>query len=206
MEIEISFMPKKWISNIPDAGGYFPFAIDGETMYVVDFLFDAVDPNEFIPDWILQLNKFPIYIYVEIFEFQTEELEQDFKVHNVEYNTVEIEKKYDIAYKATIENSEQFKAIFPYLYGNGSMNNLALWSLQKDVFSFGKRDFKTLLGRKKVFTPIVSLEDNDCVFWVGYDGQNIVAISNNKLFSSVDCISNQFPPKANIITGEYEED
>ncbi|MCK2000320.1 hypothetical protein MZM54_02815 [[Brevibacterium] frigoritolerans] len=48
MEVEIGYMPKKWISAIPDAGGFFPFAIDGDKSYVVDFSFNNVEPTDFI--------------------------------------------------------------------------------------------------------------------------------------------------------------
>ena len=206
MEVEISYIPESWISDIPEAGGYFPFAIDGSRLYVVDFLIDAEEPNNLISIWMRQLNEFPIYVYVEVFEFQTEEFEQDCKLHKIDFKTVKLEKAYDHAYKAIIKNSEQFKRLFPYLYSAGSMNNLALWSLQKDVFSFEKKEFKTLFGRRNIVTPTISMGKNNSVFWIGYDGQNIVAISNNKQFSSINSITNQFPPKTNIVTIQCEEE
>lgn len=206
MEVEVSFIPESWVSDIPEAGGYFPFAIDGSKLYMVDFLIDAVDQDKFISNWMRQLNEFPIYVYIEVFEFQIEEFEQDCKLHKIDYKAVEVEKVYDHAYKVIISNSEQFEGLFPHLNSAGSMNNLVLWSLQKDVFSFKKREFKTLFGRRSLLTPTVSLGNNNSVFWIGYDGQNIVSISNNKQFSSIKSIRNQFPPKTNIVTVQCEED
>jgi len=206
MEVEVSFIPERWVSDIPEAGGYFPFAIDGNRSYVVDFLIDAIDENEFISNWMRQLNEFPIYVYVEVFEFQIEEFEQDCKLHNIEFKAVEVKKLCNHAYKAIIKNSEQFKGLFPHLNSAGSMNNLVLWSLQKDVYSFEKKEFKTLFGRRSIVTPTISLGNNNSVFWIGYDGQNIVAISNNKQFSSINSITNQFPPKTNIVTIQCEEE
>lgn len=36
-----------------------------------------------------------------------------------------------------------------------------------------------LFGIKKIITPIVTLLENDSVFWIGFDGVNIVAITNS---------------------------
>lgn len=206
MEVEVSFVPESWISKYPDAGGYFPFAIDGSRSYVVDFIIDAVEPNKFISNWMRQLNEFPIYVYVEIFEFQTEEFEHDCKLHNIEYEQLKIKKVNDYAYKAIIKNSEQFDVLFPHLDGAGSMNNLALWSFHKDVFNFEKREFKTLLGIRNIVTPTLSMSKDSTVFWIGYDGQNIVALSNSKKFSSINSITNQFPPNTNVVTIQCEEE
>ncbi|WP_456363550.1 hypothetical protein [Priestia aryabhattai] len=206
MEVEVSFVPESWISKYPDAGGYFPFAIDGTRSYVVDFIIDAEESNNFISNWMLQLNEFPIYVYVEIFEFQTEEFEHDCKLHNIEYKPLKIKKANDYAYKAIIKNSEQFNALFPHLDSAGSMNNLVLWSLQKDVFTFKQKEYKTLFGIRNIVTPTISMSKDSTVFWIGYDGQNIVALSNNKKFLSINSIRNQFPPKTNVVTIQCEEE
>lgn len=191
--------------RIPDAGGFFPFAINGDKSYVVYLSFNNVATTDFVPKWMFHLNKFPIYILIEIFEYEQEELELDCTNHKIEYEMVKNKKVKNIYYKAIIRNSEQFSTIFPYLYGNGSMNNTALWSLQKDVFSFGKRKCKTLFGKRNITTPIITLEEKKSVFWVGYDGDEIFVISNDKQFSSIRYISTNFPSETNIIRTEYEE-
>ncbi|MGE7921488.1 hypothetical protein ACQKM9_21535, partial [Viridibacillus sp. NPDC093762] len=108
------------------------------------------------------------------------------KTHKIEFEKT---KKKNYFYKIIIENQKQFSIMFPYVYGNGSMNNLALWSLKRDVFSFGKGEVKTLFGIKKNHTTIVTLLESDCVFWVVFDGDSVVAITNDRQFSTIENIS-----------------
>jgi hypothetical protein len=205
LNLEIGFMPHKWISEIPDAGGYFPFAIDGKKEYIVDFTFNDVEPLEFVSNWMNKINQFPIYLLVEVFDFGQEEFEQVCKTNNIEFKRTKFEKEKVCYYTAIIENLNQFSVMFPYAYGNGSMNNLDLRSLKKDVFHFGKRDFKTLFGIKKINTPIVTLLEKDCVFWVGFDGVNVAAITNDSQFSTITNISKKLPPKTDFVISEFEE-
>lgn len=202
MKLEIGFMPRKWVSDIPDAGGFFPFAIDGKKEYIVDFdfTFNDVEPFEFVSNWMIKLNQFPIYLLVKVYEYGQEEFEQDCQKYEIEFERTKFDKENDCFYKAIIENYKQFSAMLPFVYSNGSMNNLALWSLKRDVFSFGKRDFKTLFGIKKIITPIVTLLENDSVFWIGFDGVNIVAITNDSQFSTITNISKKSPQKLILLS------
>ncbi|MFD2216431.1 hypothetical protein [Metabacillus endolithicus] len=162
MKIEIGIIPKKWISNIPDVGGFFPFAIDGNKDYIVDISFSTDKHLDFLTSWIKVINQFPIHMLVEV--YGQEEFEGVCLRHKIEYKRTTYEKENDCFYKVTIKDYSDFSFLFPYVYANGSMNNLALWSLQRDVFSFGKREFKTLTGIKKIDTPIITLAENDSVF------------------------------------------
>ncbi|MGE7921413.1 hypothetical protein ACQKM9_21120, partial [Viridibacillus sp. NPDC093762] len=122
------------------------------------------------------------------------------KTHKIEFEKT---KKKNYFYKIIIENQKQFSIMFPYVYGNGSMNNLALWSLKRDVFSFGKREFKAPYGIEH--TTIVTLLESDCVFWIGFDGDNVVAITNDRQFSTIENISDKIPPKTDFYITEYED-
>ncbi|KOO52619.1 hypothetical protein AMD00_02755 [Viridibacillus arvi] len=201
MSLEIGFIPKGWISNIPNASGFFPFAVDGKKEYIVDFTF-IDEPLDFVSNWMNELSQFPIYILVEVYDFDQEELEQDCKTHKIEFEKT---KNKNYFYKIIIENQKQFSIMFPYVYGNGGMNNLALWSLKRDVFSFGEREVKTFFGIKKNHTTIVTLLESDCVFWVGFDGDTIVAITNDRQFSTIENISDKLPHKTNFIITEYAD-
>lgn len=207
LRLEIGFMPPKWISDIPDSSGFFPFAIDGKKEYIVDFdlTFNDDEPLEFVSNWMNQINQFPIYLLVEVYEYEQEEFEQDCQTYNIEFERIIFDKENDCFYKAIIENHKQFSVMLPYVFSNGRMNNLALWSLKRDVFSFGERDFKTLFGIKKIITPIVTLLEKDSVFWIGFDGLNIVAITNDSQFSTITNISKKFPPKTDFVISEYED-
>ena len=74
-------------------------------------------------------------------------------------------------------------ALFPYFYGNGSSNNLVLWSLKHDVFSYGKRMLANFGFKQEKQTVILNMNSTSSVFWISYDGSSIVAISNEDLFS-----------------------
>lgn len=201
LSLEIGFIPKNWISDKPNASGFFPFAVDGKKEYVVDFTFnDEPFDLDFVSNWMNELSQFPIYMLVEVYDFDQEELEQDCKAHKIEFEKTK-EKNY--SYKVIIENQKQFSIMFPYAYGNGGMNNLALWSLKRDVFSFGKREFKTPYGIEQ--TTIVTLLESDCVFWIGFDGDNVFAITNDRQFSTIENISDKLPPKTDFIIYEYED-
>ncbi|WP_181536837.1 hypothetical protein [[Anoxybacillus] calidus] len=104
-----------------------------------------------------------------------------------------------------ITTNEQFNVILPHLYGNGSMNNFAGWSLEKDVFSLGKRDFKTFLGTKKFETPIITISENTTIFWVGYDGDNVIALSNDEKFSKLSSVISTLPKDINFTIVECSE-
>lgn len=60
----------------------------------------------------------------------------------------------------------------------------------------------TLFGLKKVQLPVISLKQKGTVFWVDYDGQSMISISNEKLFSSIESISHSFPSNTHVIKCE----
>lgn len=210
MRVEIGLISKKSISDILEVGGYFPFAIDGNTPYIIDCFFwgekvDEVEEVEnFISNWMNILNQYPMYAFFEGYDFEQEEFERDCLKHSIEYEIFQ-RKKRDFYGKATITNNEQFNVIFPYLYGNGRMNNFAGWSLEKDVFSLGKRDFKTFLGIKKLETPIITISENTTFFWVGYDGDNVIAISNDEKFSKLSSVISTLPKDISFTIVECSE-
>lgn len=184
MKIDLEVIPHESISNMPDEGGYFPFAIDGPKKYIVECsLISEANPEKLITKWMQQINQFPIFAMAEIYNDQRKELEQDCESLQVHYETIPPEKKNDCFYKVKIENHDQFSALFPYFYGNGSSNNLVLWSLKHDVFSNGKRKFANSRFDREKQTVIVNMKTTSCVFWISYDGSSIVAISNEDLFS-----------------------
>ncbi|WP_409291308.1 hypothetical protein [Peribacillus sp. SCS-37] len=203
MEVELGFIPKTWIALHPDAGGYFPFAIDGEKSWIVDISSTEEDiPAPFVTEWMEHLDSFPIYLCFQIYEFHQEDLEQDFKLRDIQYEKLGIKGLY---YKAVVKNSKDFEVIFPYLYSNGCMNNLALWSLHRDIFSSGKRGFQTLFGNLHLKTPIVTLGEADTVFWVSYDGGSIICISNDHRFADLNDVSRYFPPGTSLTEVKFKE-
>jgi hypothetical protein len=132
--------------------------------------------------------------------------EQEFHLLKIQFETINPKKKNDCFYKIRIDNTEQFEVIFPFLYGNGSMNNMVLWSLETDLFSYGKRKFKNSFFNRDKSTVTVNMKENNSVFWISYDGSSIVAISNDKHFSTINEITRKMPSEVSYQVSEYEDD
>ncbi|MDF2052835.1 hypothetical protein [Priestia megaterium] len=203
MDIEVGFLSKSYISDIPSWGGLFPFGIDGDAPYIIEYEGHDVDIETFINNWMKELNRFPIYTLFTYISYDAEEIDDVFSSANIEYVKLKIDRETFI--KAKIENYTQFKVVMPFLYSQGSMNCFAAWSLSEDLFSFEKRDMKTLFGRRKVQMPIVTLRKDCTMFWIFYDGASVVSLSNDDLFSSTNSIINSFPKNIKGAEVEYEE-
>ncbi|MBA2870951.1 hypothetical protein HNQ85_001221 [Anoxybacillus calidus] len=96
MNVEIELISEKSISDIPVAGGYFPFAIDGKTPYIIDFFFwerEVEEVEKFFSNWMNILNQYPMYVFFEGYDFQQEEFERDCLKHNIEYELFQRKKR-----------------------------------------------------------------------------------------------------------------
>lgn len=164
MDIEVGFLPKSYISDIPSGGGLFPFGIDGDKPYIVEYEGHDVDIETFINNWMKELNRFPIYTIFTYISYDAEEIGDVFSAANIEYVKLKVDRETFI--KAKIDDYKQFKVVMPFLYSQGSMNCFAAWSLSEDLFSFEKRDMKTLFGRRKVQMPVVTLRKDCTMFWI----------------------------------------
>lgn len=189
MKIDIAISPNNHL---------FPFAFDGKVPFLYDVSLwqrkDASDVEEFVSDWVNNINVFPVFAFFECFDFQQEEIDNECLTHCIEYTKSKWEEGSGYYNKIKLNNIIQFKVIFPYLYGNGSMNNFACLSLGKDVFSIGYRYLKTVWGEnKKMETPIVTVNEVSTVLWVDYDGDGLVFISNNNKYSHLDLVIKTLP-------------
>ncbi len=77
-----------------------------------------------------------------------------------------------------IKNANQFREIFPIFISIGSYNDLVTWSTNKDIFRVEERQWK---GNWEGEAVVVKIDKKMSVFWIGYDGDYIVVLSNNKL-------------------------
>ncbi|AYE53785.1 hypothetical protein OEA_29505 (plasmid) [Priestia megaterium NCT-2] len=203
MNVEIGFLPKSYLSEVPEGGGFFPFGIDGEVPYIIEYEGQELDIEVFFNNWMGQLNKFPIYTLFAYAEIDEEEIDNTFSSANIEYAKLKMKKERFI--KSKVQDNKQFEIVMSYLYSQGSMNDFAGWSLSEDLFSFDKRDMKTIFGRRKVHMPIITLQKDSTMFWVCYDGSSVISISNDTLFSTSDSIISSFPTGVKGIKFEYEE-
>lgn len=209
IKIDIGSFPQSYVSDEPESGCFFPFAIDGETSYLYDISFvereDETEVEDFVSKWMKAINKFPIYIFFECFDFHQREIEKECKSKSIEY-TESKRREDDFYIKVKVRNIEQFNIIFPYAYANGSMNNFACISLEEDVFSIGNRYFKNICDEsEKIETPIITLNGSNIVFWVNYDGDSMVIISNDKKYSELSLVINTLPEETVYSVIEYGE-
>jgi len=203
MNVEIEFLPKSYISEVPADGGFFSFGIDGEVPYIIEYDGQELDIEVFFNNWMAQLNKFPIYTLFSYAKVDEEEIDHTFSSANIEYAKLRMKKKRFI--KSKVQDNKQFEIVMSYLYSQGSINDFAGWSLSEDLFSFDKRDMKTLLGKRKVHMPVITLQKDSTMFWICYDGSSVISISNDTLFSTPDSIISSFPTGVKGIEFEYEE-
>ncbi|MFE8701512.1 hypothetical protein ACFYKX_12985 [Cytobacillus sp. FJAT-54145] len=68
IKIDIGIFPQSYVSDEPESGGYFPFAIDGEISYLYDVSFverkDEKDVEAFVSAWMRELDQFPIFSFL----------------------------------------------------------------------------------------------------------------------------------------------
>lgn len=209
IKIDIGILPQSYVSDEPESGGYFPFAIDGETSYLYDISFanrkDEKEVEGFVAKWMKSLDKFPIYIFFECFDFHQKEIEKECKSKSIEYTEFKWGES-DFFIKVKVKNIEQFNIVFPYVYANGSMNNFACLSLEEDVFTIGIRDFKNIWGENEMIeTPIIKLNENSSVFWVNYDGDSMVVISKDSSYSLLSLVIKTLPKETHYTVIEFGE-
>ena len=190
MNIEVGYFPKRYYDSNPDAGGFFPFAIEGTTPYVFSmdgFYLPECDQN-FLPLWMRNIKAFPLYFCAEVSSYCKDEFEHNCKEFNISYRY--LNNRYVVT---EIQNEKQFQEIFPFYITLGSGNDLVLWSTNKDVFSVEQREWKGNWEGKIAGTVVVKVEVDTSIFWIGYDGDNIGVISSQSYFATYKKIINTFP-------------
>ena len=224
MKVEISYNPPEKIMTVPNPETTYPFEINGECQYIVDFSCYingdySNEHEEFFCNWMENPNYYPIYSLAEIFDFQQAEYEDLFKMQNIEFNYMKGSRKDTLFVKAMIHSPKQFKEYYPYLHGNGSMLNLSLWSLKQDVFRLEERENESPYPVKRTKnnetrlvklkwianTPIATLSKNSTMFWVGYDGDFITTFSNDEHFSTIHSLQKIMPEKVELVTDDEWE-
>ncbi|MGG0657261.1 hypothetical protein [Rummeliibacillus pycnus] len=205
MEIEVGYFPKSYYDSNPEAGGFFPFALEGTTPYVfsIDSLDEAVCDRNLISWWMKNIKSFPLYFCSEIPSYWKDEFEQTCKEFNISCRYLTKKKKRSVLV-AEIQTEKQFQEIFPIYFSLGSENELALWSTKKDIFSVEKRKWKGNWGNEIAEAIVVKVEDDTSIFWIGYDGDDIVIISNQSHFSTYEKIIKTFPEFVVPKLCEYE--
>lgn len=203
MKVEISYFPPEKVISLPDPESTYPFDIDGEFKYIVNFsLFLQRDILELFCNWMNNPYYYPIYALAEIYDSQQEEYEELFQMQNMAYTYMKGSRKNTVFVKVVIRTSHQFNQFFPYLYGNGSMHNLTLWSLKQDGFRIEEREYEAP-SKRVAITPVTTLAENSTMFWVGHDGDFITAFSSDEQFSTVDSLQKMVPKNIELVAVDY---
>ncbi|WP_044640045.1 hypothetical protein [Risungbinella massiliensis] len=204
MDIEIGYIPKHYFNLNPDSGGYFPFAIDGNPQYVfsMDGFYLPESDENFLPLWMEQIEAFPIYFCSEIPLYWKEDYEELCNKSNIEYKYLLTNHKLIVSV-TDIENINQLREILPIFLSIGSSNDLVVWSTQ-DVFRVEKRPWQGILEGKIRDSVVVKIDKDVCVFWIGYDGDSIVVLTNNTKFSTYENICNTLPEIIKPLECGYE--
>jgi hypothetical protein len=190
LNIEVGYFPKRYYDSNPNAGGFFPFAIEGTTPYVFSmdgFYLPECDEN-FLPLWMRNIKAFPLYFCAEVSSYCKDEFEHICKEFNISYRY--LTNRYVVT---EIQNEKQFQEIFPFYITLGSGNDLVLWSTNKDVFSVEQREWKGNWEGKIAGTVVAKVEVDTSIFWIGYDGDNIAVISSQSNFATYKKIIKTFP-------------
>jgi hypothetical protein len=205
VDIDIGYFPKHYFSDQPDAGGLFPFAIEGIVNYVFDIsnVYLPECGENFLPLWMKNIKAFPIYFCAEIPSYRKKEYEGDCKKANVCYKYLLQDHQLSDAV-TEIQNEKQFRELLPFFISIGSSNDIVLWSTNKDVFSVEQREWKGNWEGKVTETIVAKIEKDLNIFWVGYDGWSIAVLSNNQQFSTYENICKTLPDFLNPNQCEYE--
>ncbi|QPC45855.1 hypothetical protein [Mangrovibacillus cuniculi] len=202
MDIQIGYLPKRTYSIQPSIGGNFPFALTSDPSYVlkVDRTYLPEINSDFFPLWMKNIKAYPLYICAEFPLDMLDEFENECKELVISNRCLK-SKDYSLVV-TEIKNELQFRELFPYYITIGFGIGLVLWSTNKDIISVVKREWKGgsnkgyRKGKHKPLiedTLVVDLDEETSIFWIGYDGDNFVVISNRSSFSTYEQIVQTLP-------------
>ncbi|KAB2331728.1 hypothetical protein [Bacillus mesophilum] len=195
MDVEIGYFPKYYYSSKPNAGGHFPFAIEGNLpLYVISIDgFYPPDFNEnFLPLWMENTKAFPVYFCAEIPSYWKVEYEDLCQKCNIKYKYLSNNSRLSVSVTEIIDIN-QFLKIFPIFNSIGSSNDLVIWSSDKDIFHVEECEWQGNWKGKVGEAVVVKIDKEISVFWIGYDGDSVMVLSNNTNFSSYETICNTLP-------------
>lgn len=207
MNIEIGYFPKSYYkSKTPDAGGFFPFVLEGNVRTVVDFtaLSETEGFIQFIQKWMKQVEVFPIYIYSEIPNDHQEEFAEDCKIAGVSPICL-AHLKEDAIFVVDIHDEQQFKRMMPFFFMLAQGNETVVWTAEQNNVTIEKRVWSGNLKGERRETIVFQMAAHTSVYWIGYDGDGIVAISNDPRFESYEQLIETLPEFTKTTLCEYGE-
>ena len=174
-----------------------PFGMNRNISYVYDFYFPEADgmPIEELSLWMRESQSFPLYFCVQVQESFAEMFEETTVQHKIKQY---VSKRFKNGYTAAIievDNSEQFCGIFPLLKVLSSMDDIVLWSTQKDCFTIGDnlRKRKSNLFTFTLLPIDIHLQEGHTVYYLPNAGVFLAVFSNDLRFSTFKSVSSLLP-------------
>lgn len=205
MKIGIGFLPKHYYNTEPDAGGFFPFGMVKTPLYVFildKFYLPRCNPN-LIPSWMENIQAFPLYFCAEYSDYWKRDLEKACLKNDITIKYL-YKKRDRFLSVSTVETISQLKKILPRYISMGSSNDLVMWSTNKDIFSTEERVWQGNWEGKRDEVPVVKFDKAVSLFWIGYDGDSVIGLSNNTKFSTYENICATLPSFVRPELEEYE--
>ena len=194
LDLSIGYLPNKYYDFTPDAGGCFPFAIDKEVPYVVsicDIYLPECDEN-FVPSWMESLKAYPLYFCADVPDYFKNEYEEIFNAVQIEYRYLTEDNKKCVSV-AKIQDKKQLLAAFPFYITLGCGGDTVVWGTKEDVFSVELRKWKGNWDGLIEKTIVIKPKIDTSIFWIGYDGDSIDVLSNQRYFSNYKNITKTLP-------------
>lgn len=194
MKLDIGFLPKYYYSKDPDAGGCFPFGMEETPSYVfsMDNLYLPECNKNFVPSLMENIQAFPLYFCAEFSSFWKKDYEEKCYKGDIQFKFL-YQKENRIISVANVENMSQFKVVFPLFVSMGSSNEIVMWSTNTDIYSIEERVWKGNWEGKRAIVPVVKFDKKVSLFWIGYDGDSIMGLTNNDEFSTYESICENLP-------------
>lgn len=170
-----------------------PFDMNTDVSYVYECYFPESDgmPIERLSLWMQKSQSFPLYFCVQVGESFVEMFEETSTQYKIkQYSRKQFNNGYSVVI-FEVTNHEQFCGIFPLLKVLSCMDDVVLWSTQKDCFSVGD-ELKNKLGW--IFVPIdIHLQEGHTVYYLPYAGTALTIFSNDITFSTLEKVCSLFP-------------
>ncbi|MFC7371405.1 barstar family protein [Fictibacillus iocasae] len=192
MKIEIGYITGKYSSRQPDYNEIFPFKLKGNVEHAISLQCNLVDVEEsrWMNEWLQRLNAFPVYLCIKTYQDWIDDFQETCEAAQISFTLTRIPKGRTMAV-ATLTSATQLQALWETAVSLGTMNDFAAWSLHEKAFTWHN-------GKLNVHVE----QPESTVFWIDYDGQGIVVLSNDTRFSTYDKLIATLP--SNIMTERFE--
>ncbi|WP_454192350.1 hypothetical protein [Paenibacillus sp. Marseille-Q7038] len=214
----VSYLPDRYLEHLyPSKDAYYPFSYEGVTSHI-QFSEKEITPSlqsleSWIPEWMAQINAFPIYFCVVLPAYSEEEYKIKFDGLRATYQLSKGRRTSIFVVKARDE--ELFRKLLPIILSIGSNNDIALWSTRSHTFQVVEKELIYRKPRRKKKLTIetkatdyemkVVLESNTSVFWVGHDADDLYLLSSDSHMTTYDRLRSTLPATVMTILEELSD-